>query len=54
MIRLQNLQKKKISETKQEKEYKDFLLNIGKYEKQIIDGSSSQDTNFNSREGGKK
>jgi len=45
---------KKISETKQEKEYKDFLLNIGKYEKQIIDGSSSQDTNFNSREGGKK
>jgi hypothetical protein len=41
---------KKINETKNEKEYKNFLLNIAKYEKQIIDGSSSQDTNFNSKD----
>ncbi len=41
---------KKIKGTKNEKEYKVFLLNIGKYEKQIIDGSSSQDTNFNSKD----
>ena len=40
---------KKINETKKQEEYSDFLLNIGKYEKQIIDGSSSQDTNFNSK-----
>ena len=40
---------KKINDTKKEKEYSNFLLNIGKYEKQIIDGSSSQDTNFNSK-----
>ena len=39
-----------IDDTKNEKEYTDFLLNISKYEKQIIDGTSSQDTNFNSKE----
>ena len=43
-----------INDTKNEKEYNDFLLNIGKYEKQIIDGSSSQDTNFNSKDKEKK
>ena len=41
---------KKISEAKNEKEYKDFLLNISKYEKQIIDGSSSQETNTISKD----
>jgi hypothetical protein len=41
---------KKINATKNEKEYQNFLLNIAKYEKQIIDGSSSQDTNFNSKD----
>jgi hypothetical protein len=30
------------------------LLNIGKYEKQIIDGTSSQDTNFNSKDNNKE
>ena len=41
---------KKINAKKNEKEYQNFLLNIAKYEKQIIDGSSSQDTNFNSKD----
>ncbi len=41
---------KKIEETKNEKEYNDFLLNIAKYEKQIIDGSSSQETNVISKD----
>jgi len=41
---------KKINDTKKQKEYSNFMLNIGKYEKQIIDGSSSQDTNFNSKD----
>ena len=41
---------KKISEAKNEKEYSDFLLNISKYEKQIIDGSSSQETNAISKD----
>ena len=41
---------KKIEETKNEKEYNDFLLNIAKYEKQIIDGSSSQETNAISKD----
>ena len=40
---------KKINEAKNQKEYRKFSENIEKYEKQIIDGSSSQDTNFNSR-----
>ena len=40
----------KIDEAKKEKVYIDFIKNIGKYEKQINDGSSSQDTNFNSRD----
>ena len=39
-----------INEVKKQKEYIDFQLNIQKYEKQIIDGSSSQDTNSNSKE----
>ena len=41
---------KTINDVKIQKEYKDFQLNIQKYEKQIIDGSSSQDTNSNSKE----
>ena len=40
----------KINETKIQKDYSEFLLNIQKYEKQITDGSSSQDTNSNSKE----
>ena len=40
---------KKINEAKCQKDYKEFSENIEKYEKQIIDGSSSQDTNFNSK-----
>ena len=40
----------KIEETKKEKEYNNFLSNINKYEKQITDGSSSQDTNVNNKE----
>ena len=40
----------KINETKKTKEYNNFLLNISKYEKQIIDGTSSQDTNANSKD----
>ena len=40
---------KKINDTKKKKEYSNFLLNSSKYEKQIMDGSSSQDTNFNSK-----
>jgi hypothetical protein len=32
-----------------QKDYSDFLLNIQKYEKQITDWSSSQDTNSNSK-----
>jgi hypothetical protein len=39
----------KINEAKMQKDYSDFLLNIQKYEKQITDGSSSQDTNSNSK-----
>ena len=39
-----------INEVKRQKEYINFQLNIQKYEKQIIDGSSSQDTNSNSKE----
>ena len=39
-----------INEVKKQKEYTDFELNKQKYEKQIIDGSSSQDTNSNSKE----
>ena len=44
-----NFIEKKICEAKKEKEYHNFLLNIGKYEKQIIDGSSSQETNVISK-----
>ena len=40
---------KKINDTKKQKDYSNFLLNASKYEKQIMDGSSSQDTNFNSK-----
>ena len=45
-----NFINKTIEDTKNEKEYKDFLLNIAKYEKQIIDGSSSQETNVISKD----
>ena len=41
---------KKINEAKKQKEYAEFQLKIQKYEKQITDGSSSQDTNSNSKE----
>ena len=41
---------KTINDVKKQKEYTDFQLNIQKYEKQITDGSSSQDTNSNSKE----
>ena len=41
---------KTINEVKVQKDYSDFQLNIHKYEKQITDGSSSQDTNSNSKE----
>ena len=41
---------KKINEAKKQKDYSEFQLNIEKYEKQIIDVSSSYDTNFNSKE----
>ena len=41
---------KTINEVKKQKEYSNFQLNIQKYEKQITDGSSSQDTNSNSKE----
>ena len=44
-----NLINEKICESKEQKEYNIFMLNIEKYEKQINDGSSSQDTNFNSK-----
>ena len=33
-----------------QKEYSEFQLKIHKYEKQITDGNSSQDTNSNSKE----
>ena len=39
----------KINEAKMQKDYSEFLLNIQKYEKQITDGSSNQDTNSNSK-----
>ena len=45
-----NLINKKICESKGQKEYNIFILNIEKYEKQINDGSSSQETNFNSKD----
>jgi hypothetical protein len=45
---------KKINDIKKQEEYIKFLLNIGKYEKQIIDGSSSQDTNFYSKDNNKE
>ena len=38
-----------LDESKKKKEYNNFILNISKYEKQIVDGSSSQGTNFNSK-----
>jgi len=41
---------KTMNDVKMQKEYNDFQLNIQKYEKQITDGSSSQDTNSNSKE----
>ena len=41
---------KTINEVKKQKEYSEFQLNIQKYEKLITDGSSSQDTNSNSKE----
>ena len=41
---------KKINDAKKQKEYAEFQLKIQKYEKQITDGSSSQDTNSNSKE----
>ena len=41
---------KKINEAKKQKEYAEFQLKIQKYEKQITDGSSSLDTNSNSKE----
>ena len=41
---------KAINDVKNQKEYSEFQLNIQKYEKQITDGSSSQDTNSNSKE----
>ena len=44
-----NTIEKKISDAKNETEYHDFLLNIGKYEKQLLDGSSSQETNVISK-----
>ena len=40
----------KINEAKMQKEYSEFQLKIHKYEKQITDGNSSQDTNSNSKE----
>lgn len=40
---------KEIEKVKKQKEFTEFQNNIEKYEKQIIDGSSSQDTNLNSR-----
>ena len=39
-----------INNTKMQKDYSEFLLNIQKYEKQITDGFSSLDTNSNSKE----
>ena len=39
-----------INEVKSLKDYTDFQLKIQKYEKVIIDGTSSQDTNSNSKE----
>ena len=39
-----------INNTKIQKDYSEFLLNIQKYEKQITDGFSSLDTNSNSKE----
>ena len=44
-----NFINKKIEETKQQKEYIEFQLNIQKYEKLITDGLSSQETNSNSK-----
>ena len=41
---------KTINDVKIQKEYTDFQLNIQKYEKQITEGSSSQDTISNSKE----
>ena len=45
---------KKINDAKKQKEYIKFLLNIGKYEKQIIDGTSSQETNCYSKDNNKE
>ena len=45
-----NFINKKINEAKKQKDYYEFQLKIQKYEKQITDGNSSQDTNSNSKE----